>query len=161
MEEKPLYETQPSSDIIVCASRGGEGSRAALRAATDYARDSNALIRFLYVVDETQFDDVDPVLKPALQQELRWTGRTLMELASRRGHQAGVTSEVVILKGRAKDAIITYMLEHKAKVLFLGAPRGTTANIFGDDEIEQFGIEIEKRTQTKVSIVRPEDVTIN
>ena len=157
MEENALYETQPSSDIIVCASRGGQGSRAVLHAATDYARESNALIRFLYVVDESQFDDADPVLRPALLQELRWTGHTLMELASRRGHQAGVTSEVVILNGNTRDAIITYLLEHKAKALFLGAPRGTTANIFGDDEIEQFGTEIEKRTKTKVAIVRPED----
>lgn len=158
MEDKALYETQPSHDIIVCASRGGEGSRAALRAATDYARDSNALIRFLYVVDATQFNDVEPVLRSALLQELKWAGQTLMELASRRGNQAGVTCEVIILKGKTRDTIITYMLEHKAKALFLGAPRGTTANIFGDDEIEQFGIEIEKQTKTKVAIVRPEDV---
>ncbi|MGB1251793.1 MAG: universal stress protein [Candidatus Promineifilaceae bacterium] len=161
MAANELYETRPSTDIIVCASRGGEGSRAALQAATDYARESNTVVRFLYIVDELQFSDVEPVLKPALMQELLWTGRTLMELASRRGNLAGVTCEVVIRQGRTRDAIVTYMLEHQVKALFLGAPRGTTANIFGDDEIEQFAMEIEKQTNAKVAIVRPEDMVSN
>ena len=157
MEENELYETQPTTDIIVCASRGGEGSRAALKAATEYAREANAIVRFLYVVDDANFADVDPVLKPALHKEVMWAGRALMELASRRGQTAGITSEVVILEGQTRYEIITYMLANKVKALFLGAPRGTTANIFGDDEIEVFAADIEKQTSARVAIIRPEE----
>jgi hypothetical protein len=69
---------------------------------------------------------------------------------------AGVTAEIVIREGEVRLVIDEFLQESEATILFLGAPRGTTANVFGDDAIEQFAQKIHKETGVKVEIARPE-----
>ncbi len=148
--------TQTDPPLIICATRGGEGSRAAQKAAADHAKEADARLEFVYVVDEMQIVGIDNVLRPALRKELLWMGRALVELAARRGRLAGVSAEVVVLEGTLREQLIAYMREHKAHTMYIGAPRGTTANIFGDEEIEQFALMIERESGAKVEVVRPD-----
>lgn len=142
---------------IVCATRGGEGSRAVQEAAIQRAKAEARPLVFLYVADTHSLDkDVAEGLQTAVLAELTWMGETLLRMAQRRADQAQLASEVRIRQGNVRQEIGRFLLENDASLLMLGAPRGTTANVFGDDAIEQFAETIQKETHIPVDIVRPD-----
>lgn len=141
---------------IVCATRGGEGSRAAQMAAIHEARRTGKPLIFLYVTDTSSFSRVEEVLLPALRAELNWMGRTLLQVAKQRAESAGLLAHVEILEGQVQEEIGRFLQEADADLLILGAPRGTTANVFGDDAVEHFAQSIQAKTGVQVQVMRPD-----
>jgi hypothetical protein len=141
---------------VVCATRGGEGSRAAQEIATQYALEHQLELIFIYIVDFKTLDVFDDSLLPAVREELNWLGKSLLRIARNRALLAGVSAEIVIREGDVRQKIDEFLQEFEAEILFLGAPRGTSANVFGDDAIEQFAQKISSETGVKVEIARPE-----
>ncbi len=144
--------------FIVCATRGGEGSRVAQEVAIQYAFENQQKLVFMYVVDFKTLDDFDARLMPSVQGELNWLGKSLLGIARNRAEHAGVTAEIVIREGDVRQSIEEYLRESGANLLFLGAPRGTTANVLDDDAIEQFAQRIQDDTGVQVKIARPESM---
>lgn len=143
---------------IVCATRGGEGSRAVQEAAIEQAKAEERPLIFLFVADPKSLgDEVDAGLKTAVLSELTWMGETLLRMAQRRADTALIPSEVKIRQGPVSQEIGRYLAENDVNLLMLGAPRGTTANVFGDDAIEQFAAAIEAETNVPVTVVRPDE----
>ncbi len=141
---------------IVCATRGGEGSRAAQMAAIREARQTGKPLIFLYVTDTSSAGQVDELLLPALRAELNWMGRTLLQVAKQRAEAAGLLAHVEILEGRVEEEIGRFLQKADADLLILGAPRGTTANVFGDDAVEIFAQSIMADTGIEVKVMHPE-----
>jgi len=141
---------------IVCATRGGAGSRAVQQQAITYASERGSGLVFLYVIDLTRMSPAEEILKPAVREELQWLGRTLLRIAQKRATKSQIDSEVVIRDGAVFEEISRFLKERSAELLLLGAPRGTTANIAGDDVIEQLAEDIQSETGVEVEIVRPE-----
>jgi hypothetical protein len=141
---------------VVCATRGGEGSRAAQEMATQYALAHQLELIFIYVVDFKTLDDFDDSLLPAVREELNWLGKSLLRIARNRAVLAGATAEIVIREGDVRHKIDEFLQECEAEILFLGAPRGTSANVFGDDAIERFAQKISSETGVRIEIARPE-----
>lgn len=144
---------------VVCATRGGEGSRVAQEQAIRYAQENQKPLIFIYVVDFKTLDEFDDSLRPAVREELTWLGQSLLRIARHRAEQAGVMAEIVIREGDVRLVIEEYLQETKSEILILGASRGTTANVFGDDAIEQFAHRIEEDTGVRAKIARPEAVS--
>ncbi len=143
---------------IVCATRGGEGSRAVQAAAIRQAKEAGSPLQFLYVADPNSLDDdIDEGLKTAVLAELHWMGDTLLRIAQKRADAEQLTSDVAIREGNVPQEIIRFVREVEADLLLLGAPRGTTANVFGDDAIERLAQQIETEAGVRVKIVRPEE----
>ena len=140
---------------ILCATRGGQGSRALRQAAIALARETGQSLLFLYVADLSAYDTGEKSLKEALLSESRWLGRALLAIARRQGLVAGVEVESIMRDGDIQEQIQAVVEEKDVSVIMLGAPRGTTTNIFGDDAIEQLALELEERTSVPVEIVRP------
>lgn len=144
---------------IVCATRGGEGSRAAQMAAIERAKETDKPLLFLYVVDPHSLDeDIDESIKDALLAELNWMGETLLRIAQKRADAAYLGTEVKIRRGNVQEEIIRFVKDVAADCLVLGAPRGTTANVFGDDAIERLAEAIRRETAVSVEIIRPDYV---
>ena len=144
---------------IVCATRGGEGSRASQMAAIERAKATEKPLLFLYVVDPNSLDDdIDDSMKDALLAELNWMGETLLRIAQKRADAAYLGTEVKIRKGKVRDEIIRFVKDVDAELLMLGAPRGTTANVFGDDAIERLADDVHKETAVSVEIIRPDHI---
>lgn len=141
---------------VVCATRGGEGSRAAQEVAIRYAQEHQKELIFMYVVDFETLDEFDDSLTPAVREELTWLGQSLLRIAGNRAEQAGVSAEIVIREGKVQAVIEAYLQESQADLLILGAPRGTSANVFGDDAIEKFAQRIQEDTGVRAEIARPE-----
>ena len=144
---------------IVCATRGGAGSRAVRERAIELASQREMKLVFLFVIDLSGLDNGDEKLRPAVRDELAWLGSALLRIAQQRAHSANIESEIVIREGLVKDEICNFIKERSAELLLLGAPRGTTAAIFGDDKVELFASEIEKETVVPVEIVRPQYIS--
>lgn len=146
---------------IVCATRGGEGSRAAQLAAIERAKATDKPLIFLYVVDPHSLDDeVDESLRDALLAELNWMGETLLRIAQKRADAAYLGTEVRIRRGSVREEIVRFVKDAKADTLVLGAPRGTTANVFGDDAIERLAESIRQQTAVAVEVIRPDQVKV-
>lgn len=144
---------------IVCATRGGEGSRAAQMAAIEIAKETDKPLLFLYVVDPHSLEnEMDDSLKEAVGAELSWMGETLLRIAQKRADAAYLSTEVKIRRGNVREEIVQFVKDVEADVLVLGAPRGTTANVFGDDAIERFAEVIRQETAVSVEIIRPDYV---
>ena len=141
---------------IVCATRGGEGSRVVQSAAIRRAKESGQPLVFLYVTDSHSLGEFDEMLETAVREELDWLGETLLRTAQRRADAAQLHSEVRIRQGNVREEICRFLEECNASLLMLGAPRGTTANVFGDDAVEQFALDIMDKTHVQVEVIRPE-----
>lgn len=142
---------------IVCATRGGEGSRAAQLKAVERAKQDDHRLIFLYVVDVHMVGQFDDNLQEAVKAEFHWLGKSLLHVARQRAERAGISAEISIRDGSVKEEIERFLRESQADVLMLGAPRGTSP-VFGDDTIEHFARDIETDTGIPVELVRPEDV---
>ncbi|MDX1689134.1 MAG: universal stress protein [Candidatus Promineifilaceae bacterium] len=140
---------------IVCATRGGQGSRAVQLAAIDRAKERNERLVFLYVVDVPLIKEYDEALSGAMHAESHWLGEALLRVAQQRAQREQVKAEIAIREGDVKEEIEAFLTESDAAVLMLGAPRGTTPTVFGDDAIERFAATIENDTGVAVEIVRP------
>ena len=145
---------------IVCATRGGVGGRAVQVQAINHAREHDRPLTFLYVVDAEAVVTRDVTVMAAAQQELYWLGQTLLRIAQKRAKSLGVESDIAIREGPVQDAISRFLREESGEILFLGAPRGTTSSIFGDDAIERFAKSIQEASGVPVKIVRPETVNV-
>jgi nucleotide-binding universal stress UspA family protein len=141
---------------IVCATRGGEGSRAVQEEAIHLARERNVKLVFLFVVDLGDLHPTDEGLVPYIQAELHWLGQALVYLARKRARLENIQADVIIRQGNVQEEIGRFLQESKAELLLLGAPRGTTAAIFGDDAVELFAKDIQAQTNVPVRVVRPE-----
>jgi len=144
---------------IVCATRGGEGSRAAQMAAIRRAKETGEPLLFLYIVDPDSLEEkIADSLKEAILAELVWMGESLLRIAQKRANLAHLNTEIKIRRGNVHEEIVRFMKDVEADLLVLGAPRGTTANIFGDDAIERLAEVIRQETAVSVEIVRPDYV---
>lgn len=141
---------------IVCATRGGAGSRAVQEKAISYAQESGSKLVFLYIVDTTNVNGIEDSLQVALQDELNWLGNALLNIAHKRAENRRIASKIVIREGKVSDEIVSFLEEESADLLLLGAPRGTSASILGDDPVERFAESIERESGVPVEIVRPE-----
>jgi hypothetical protein len=130
-------------------------------AAIRIAKEQSKPLTFLFVTDPASLGHVEPLLIPAVQAELNWMGQTLLSIAHQRANLAGIEAVVVVRVGDIREEIGRYLQENNTDLLLLGAPRGTTANVFGDDAIEQFAQSIQQSTGVPVEIIRPENVSLS
>ena len=143
-------------EYIVCAIRGGEGSWAVQQEAIRLARAESKRLIFLNVIDVASFGNWELTLSSAIRAELNWLGKALVNVAQRRAAAQDIMAAAAIREGNVRQEIGRFLQEAAACLLLLGAPRGTTATLFGDDAIEQFAQSVHRETGVPVQIVRPD-----
>jgi nucleotide-binding universal stress UspA family protein len=140
---------------IVCATRGGEASRAVQMAAIEQAKTTGSPLVFLFVVSPEAAKGVEKRLEKAVINEMVWLGKVVLKVAEDRAKSEGVKAETIIRKGFVRDEICNYLTEEQAQLLLLGAPRSDTNSVFGDDPAERLASSIHGTTGVDVAIVRP------
>lgn len=148
----------PIQHPVVCATRGGEGSLAVQLEAIKRAKALGRPLIFLFVTDPFTVSTYEAGLQTAVEAELNWMGETMLRIAQHRADEAGIVSEVRVRQGNVREEIGRFLEESNADLLLLGAPRGTTANVFGDDAIERFAQELSEKHRVDVAVIRPEIV---
>lgn len=143
---------------IVCATRGGEGSRAVQLVAIERAKQSGKDLVFLFVADSTMQGRAEETLQTAVRDELIWMGNVMLQIARLRAGAENIAVRLVVKVGGVREEIARFLHDTQAELLLLGAPRGTSTTVFGDDAIEQFAHSIQEATGVKVEVIRPEEV---
>lgn len=143
---------------IVCATRGGEGSRAVQLAAIERAKQSGNDLVFLFVADDNMRERIEDNLQTAVRDELIWMGNAMLQIAKIRAGARNIDVTLKVRVGKVQDEIERFLQDSQASLLLLGAPRGTTATVFGDDAIEKFAHTIQEDTGIAVEVIRPEEV---
>ncbi len=145
-------------NCIVCATRGGEGSRAVQLAAIERAKQLNKDLVFLFVADVAFQERVEETLQTAVREELIWMGNVMLQIAKLRAGARNTDVRLVVKVGKVREEIERFLQDSHADLLLLGAPRGTTTTVFGDDAIEKFAHTIQEDTNIPVEVIRPEEV---
>ncbi len=140
--------------VIVCATRGGEASYPAQDRAIKLAKERNARLIFLYVVDVDFVGDTAAPIVVDVGREVRGMGNFLLLMAQERAQAQGVESEVVVREGKVRDVIPQFVQEVGADLLVLGRPQaGAAKQVFDQQGVTPFAQAVEKSTGVKVLIV--------
>lgn len=126
--------------------------------AIELARERESKLTFLSVVDAKSLLARSTKLEESARGELRWVVDVLLRIAVQHAAREQVEATQELREGPVADTIMDFVHEMDADLLILGAPRGTTANVFGDDAIENFARNIQEKTGIDVRIARPEMV---
>lgn len=139
---------------IVCATRGGEASRRAQERAISLAKERSAELIFLYVTDPSACGQVSAEMAETLKDELNRIGRSLLHIAHARALDQGVETKMVTRCGPVRQTIRDFVLEVRADVLVIGAPRPfAEGRVFDEEEIRPFAEELARTTGVEVVVV--------
>ncbi|MFQ5398192.1 MAG: universal stress protein [Anaerolineae bacterium] len=144
-----------NQNCIVCATRGGEASRAVQMEAIKQAKLQGKPLVFLYVTNPASLGELDSSLMAAVREELNWMGQALLHIASLRARAAGIQAQLVVREGDVREEIVSFLRDSESCLLLLGAPRKASFNVFGDDAVEQFAASIREKTGAEVRVIRP------
>lgn len=144
---------------IVCAARGGKRSRPAVDRAIRLAKERDADLTFLFVVD-TEFLSHALVGPPSvIREQLRDMGEFIMATHQARAEEAGVMAEYAVREGEVREQIVEYIEEKDVDVLVMGRPiEETEAARFDAGSVSNFAAALEHGSGVEVVLVSQEDV---
>jgi len=137
---------------IVCAIRGGAGSRAVQNVAIREALASDAQLIFLYVIDRRVLDACEPAMRPSVRNELYWMGKALVRIAVARAQTAGLRRVAwAIHEGNVREEIAQAVSARPTRLLLIGATRRQSNN--HPDAVADFATWVQTNTGVAVQIV--------
>jgi nucleotide-binding universal stress UspA family protein len=139
---------------IVCATRGGRASRATQERAIALAKERNAELVFLCIVDATFAGPMDESLTCALNDELKRLGRSLLCIAQARAQQQGIDAKTVVRSGPVAESIGAALHEFGADTLVIGAPGpASRTEAFGAQDVDDLADALRQSTGVEVVLV--------
>jgi nucleotide-binding universal stress UspA family protein len=115
---------------ILCATRGGEASIRAQDAAIALAKEQNAELWFMYVVDIGFMDKSLYAMRPdVVTDEMENLGEFLLAMAQERARQQGVNAEYLLRHGDLRQELIDTARDEGMELVVLGRPSGVPVQI--------------------------------
>jgi hypothetical protein len=147
--------------MIVCATRGGEASRAVEDFSIQLAVEANdEELVFLYVADCDVLASTTDTRPHDIAHDLTRLGEFIVIIAQERAQAAGLTNaHWVVRLGLVREEMISYLKDSGANRLVLGRPVGKGADqVFSHLGLDQFAAQIEAETGVKVLLADPTTV---
>ena len=134
-----------STDGIVCATRGGEGSEPTIQQAIALARARKVRLTFLYIAD-LEFMKRSSMGRASLAaEEMRKMGEFIMLTLVEKAQEEGVEASFAVREGRFRDELLRYLAETRPAVLVLGRPQPDTG-FFDPRKLSRLAQEIEEQS---------------
>lgn len=138
---------------ILCPTRGGEASRRTQDAVIAMAKDADATILFLYVVDIEFLKLTARGVRPDIvAHELEHMGDFLLAMACERATAQGVKAETCLRHGPLLEALESAAREEGADAIAFGRPAGPESS-FSLTDLEELTAQIEEDTGIKTYIL--------
>lgn len=137
---------------ILCATRGGEASRNTEDYAIMLAKERDAELVFLYVVDTSFMDRTAAPVVVDVEAQIEKMGDFLLAVVQERAAKEGVRTRVLHCQGRVREEIRNCILEEGADTVVLGRPHGEES-IFAETGVSPFAEELERETGAQVILV--------
>lgn len=134
-------------------SWGGTGRAASLREAMRRAGDDERPLRYLALLDDDHFGDLDSSMLNLVRNELTWLLDSQLELTR---HQLGVEQlpvSVSVRSGPVIDLIVEEAADIGSTMILIGAP----VPVAGHDSIQSLIDQVASRTGAEVSLVLPNE----
>ena len=110
--------------IILCPTRGGEGSYPNQDKAINLSKDRQARLIFMYVYNVRFLNSITSPLLTDIEEELEELGEFLLVMAQERAEKQGVEAEAVIRHGSFRAALKEVIREYGVDVITFGAATG-------------------------------------
>lgn len=140
------------SSELLYVSWGGTGRAASVRKAMQRAMTEDRPLRYLGVLDDEHFADLDNAMLEILTQELHWLLDAQLELTKSQVGGEDLDVSVDVAAGQVVDLVVDSVKETTGTDILLGAP----VPVAGHDSIETMISQIAKRTGCRVELVRPD-----
>jgi nucleotide-binding universal stress UspA family protein len=126
--------------MILCPTRGGEGSYPNQDRAIAIAKERGVGVLFLYI-SNVEFLDLtaSPVLVD-VEHEMDEMGEFMLAMAQERAEKVGVPASAVIKHGHFREALIETIKEFQIDTVILGSSAGGTGIVtvsYVEDMIEE------------------------
>lgn len=141
---------------IVCAIRGGPGSKETIQASIDLAKRLQQPLHFLYVVNLEFLQRTESSRVRIVTNELENMGDFILLSARARAEDQGLDAQGTVRHGNVADEIIGLAVELDASHIVLGRPAGDQEeNVFTEDRLQAFSDRIQSESGAQVIIARP------
>jgi len=139
---------------IVCAIRGGPGSRPTIDKAISLAAESDLRIYYLYVVNLDFLAHTQSSRIHSITEEMTQMGEFILLSAQATANARNVGAEGVVRQGDIGEEIVNLCLEVKADYVILGTPQvEREENIFNIQRLNTFRERLEGETGAQVVLV--------
>lgn len=139
---------------IVCAIRGGDGSRRAQEEAIMLAAVRGAPLILVNVIDMALVSRMETPIADSVVQELEQIGKSLLSIAAERAAAHGVDAETIVLQGAVADALENFVRSSGATTLILGMPTSSaSANAFDGEGFDRFVAHLRNSLAIEVVVV--------
>lgn len=137
---------------ILCATRGGEGSRQTQDAAAALARERGDELLFLYVVDTSFLNQTAAPLVVDVEARLEKMGRFQLTMAQERAAAQGVQARVLVRRGQLRRELAAAAQELGVDLIVLGRPVNEGA-VFDDAALQSLASSLEDEAGIKVLVI--------
>ena len=138
---------------ILCATRGGEASRRTQDAVIAMAKETDATVLFLYVVDVEFLRLTARGVRPdVVTTEMEHMGEFLLAMACERATAQGVKAETCLRHGPLLEALESAAREEGADAIAFGRPVGPDSS-FSLTDLEELTAKLEEDTGIKTCIL--------
>ena len=137
---------------ILCATRGGEPSFRTQTAAIQLAKEHNAELTFIYIVNLRFLDKTAAPIVVNIENELSQMGSFFLLVAKERAREQGVNANVLLRKGSVRQEIVKAVAEIGATIVCLGEPAEGPSS-FKLSSLKAFADQITTDTGAEVNIV--------
>lgn len=110
------------TNLILCATRGGEASLRTQERAIEIAKERTAKLVFIFVYDTRFLEKYTAPHVPAIEGEIKKMGEFLLLMAKERAEKAGVEADFIVRQGAFQASLIEAADELSASVIVLGRP---------------------------------------
>ena len=145
-------EQAEEAGVIVCATRGGEGSQPAVQEAIRLARERGFGLIFLYIADVEFMKQTEMGRTALISEEVRKMGEFIMLTLVERALSEGVEADYAVRQGGLRERLVSYLEETHPAVLVLGRPLEGTARL-NLDRLNRLVEELEEQTGVSVMLV--------
>lgn len=140
---------------ILCATRGGEGSRQTQNMAIALAKEQDDELIFIFVADNSFLNTTAAPVVIDVERRLEQLGRFQLVMAQERARAQGVDAQAVVRRGHLKHELVAGAQEIGATLIVLGRPHGQKA-VFEEDDLQAFADELQAETDIRVQILEPQ-----
>lgn len=142
---------------MVYVSWGGTGRSASVREAMRWAMaaaDNDPGLRYLAILDDGAFGDLDDRTRRLVADELEWLLDAQLELMRDQLGGKGLPVEVIVRSGDVIEAVVDLMAERGPADVLIGAP----VPVAGHESVESMIDSLAARIKGTVSVVVPPEI---
>jgi hypothetical protein len=138
---------------ILCATRGGEASQRTQEAVIAMAKEHEASILFLFVVDVEFLKLTARGVRPdVVAAEMEHMGEFLLAIACERATSQDVKADMCVRRGPLAEALASAAREEEADCIAFGRPAGPESS-FSLESLEQLAADLEAELDIETCIV--------